>query len=64
MPKQKTHKGLKKRVTVTATGKLKRKSAGSGHLMSSKSAKRRRKLSRPALIDKTKAKVIRAKLGV
>lgn len=50
MPKQKTHKGLRKRVTVTATGKIKHKRAGSGHLMSHKSAKRRRKLTRPSVM--------------
>jgi hypothetical protein len=30
MPKQKTHKGLTKRVKVTATGKLKRKRSCGG----------------------------------
>ena len=50
MPKQKTHKGLRKRVTVTATGKLKHKRAGGGHLMSSKSAKRRRKIASPTVM--------------
>ncbi len=43
MPKQKTHKGLKKRVKVTATGKIKHKKAGAGHLMSKKSGKTQRK---------------------
>ena len=45
MPKQKTHKGLSKRVKVTASGKVKRGRAGGGHLMSSKNAKRRRHIS-------------------
>jgi large subunit ribosomal protein L35 len=45
MPKQKPHKGLRKRVKVTATGKVKYKSSFSGHLMRSKNAKRRRRLS-------------------
>ena len=45
MPKQKTHKGLKKRVKITATGKIKHKRAGAGHLMSGKSANRRRKVT-------------------
>ncbi|MBN1844481.1 MAG: 50S ribosomal protein L35 [Sedimentisphaerales bacterium] len=44
MPKQKTHKGLAKRVKVTGTGKVLRRRAGSGHLMSSKSGKRCRNL--------------------
>jgi len=48
MPKQKTHKGLAKRIKVTARGKIKHKRAGSGHLMRSKNAKRRRRLGSPA----------------
>jgi large subunit ribosomal protein L35 len=64
MPKQKTHKGLTKRVKVTAKGKIKRKVAGSGHLMSSKNAKRRRRLSKVSFVDGTNVKVIRARLGV
>lgn len=45
MPKQKSHKGLSKRVKVTASGKVKHKRSGGGHLMSSKNAKRRRKIA-------------------
>lgn len=46
MPKGKTHKGLGKRVKVTATGKLMHRQPGSGHLMSGKSGKRKRALRR------------------
>jgi len=63
MPKQKTHKGLKKRVKVTASGKVKHKKAGTGHLMSSKNAKRRRKLSTAGTLDKTEIKRIKIALG-
>jgi large subunit ribosomal protein L35 len=45
MPKQKTHKGLTKRLKITATGKIKRRRAGAGHLMSGKSAKQQRRVS-------------------
>jgi large subunit ribosomal protein L35 len=48
MPKQKAHKGLVKRVKVTARGKIKHRRAGASHLMSVKSAKRRRAIRRPA----------------
>ncbi len=48
MPKQKTHKGLKKRVKVTGRGKVRRHKAGKGHLLSSKTGKRRRHLRQPA----------------
>lgn len=44
MPKLKPHKGLKKRVKVTAKGKVKRPKAGKGHLMSGKSGRRRQRL--------------------
>ena len=50
MPKQKTHKGLAKRVKVTARGKIKHRRAGASHLMSGKSAKRRRRIRRPAVV--------------
>ncbi|MBN1393280.1 MAG: 50S ribosomal protein L35 [Sedimentisphaerales bacterium] len=59
MPKQKTHKGLSKRVTVTATGKINRKRCGGGHLMSSKNAKRRRRIKSPAIIAGKAADKIR-----
>jgi large subunit ribosomal protein L35 len=49
MPKQKTHKGLSKRVKVSANGKIIRKKANRGHLMSGKSSKRRRRLRRTVL---------------
>lgn len=51
MPKFKPHKGLSKRVKVTARGKVKRKSTFNGHLMSKKSGKRCRQLRRSRLIE-------------
>jgi large subunit ribosomal protein L35 len=44
MPKQKTHKGSKKRFRVSATGLLKRSQCGKKHLNSHKTAKRKRQL--------------------
>jgi len=63
MPKQKTHKGLSKRVKVTATGKVKTKRSGSGHLMSGKNAKRRRRVSSSAIMTSAMAKTAKVKLG-
>jgi large subunit ribosomal protein L35 len=63
MPKQKTHKGLSKRVKITASGKVKRKRSGGGHLMSGKNAKRRRRIDSPALVDGTSLRKIKAKLN-
>jgi large subunit ribosomal protein L35 len=52
MPKEKTHKGLAKRVKVTARGKIKRQKAGGGHLLSNKSAKRHRRIKKSTLVAK------------
>jgi len=47
MSKAKTHKGLKKRVKVTGRRKVKvSRCAFTGHLLSSRSSKRRRRLRR------------------
>ena len=62
MPKQKTHKGLSKRVKVTANGKVKHKKAGTGHLMSSKNAKRRRRLTNATTMTSTLAKTAKIAL--
>jgi len=63
MPKQKTHKGLSKRVKITATGKVRHKRTGGGHLMSGKSAKRRRRVSSSSIMKSTMAKSVRIELG-
>lgn len=44
MPKQKTHKGIKKRFRVTATGKVKHRHSGTSHLAARKTHKRKRNL--------------------
>ncbi len=62
MPKQKTHKGLSKRVKVTATGKIKSHRSGGGHLMSGKNAKRRRRISSSIIMTDKMARTARIKL--
>ena len=62
MPKQKTHKGLSKRVKVTAKGKIKHHRSGDGHLMSSKNAKRRRRVSSMGIVTGKMANTARIKL--
>lgn len=52
MPKLKSHKGLLKRVTVTAKGKVKFSKTGSGHLLSHKSGDERRKLRQRSVAKK------------
>ena len=53
MPKQKTHKGSKKRFRVSANGKLMRSQAGKKHLLSHKTGKRKRQL-REKIVDSGK----------
>ncbi len=64
MPKKKTHKGLKKRVKLTARGKIKAHTSFTGHLMSVKTAKRRRKLGKPIVIADVYANVMKEMLNV
>ena len=45
MPKQKTKKSLKKRIKITASGKLLRGDVGMSHLKTKKSSKRKRRKS-------------------
>jgi large subunit ribosomal protein L35 len=52
----KTKKSVKSRFKVTATGKLKRNRPGRRHILTKKTAKRKRKLRRPALVSKGHAK--------
>jgi len=44
MPKQKTHKGTKKRFRLTAKGKAKHRNSGTSHLQARMSNKRKRNL--------------------
>ena len=64
MPKQKTHKGLKKRVKITAKGKIKNHRAGSGHLLSSKNAKRKKRLATATLMHSSTVRKVMVKLGL
>ena len=51
MPKLKTHKGMKKRFKVSATGKVSHKKCGSSHLMSHKSGKKVRSLRKKRFLN-------------
>jgi len=50
MPKMKTHKGIKKRFKVSATGKVSHKRCGSSHLNSHKSGKKIRRLRKKSIL--------------
>ncbi|MBA4417438.1 MAG: 50S ribosomal protein L35 [Syntrophus sp. (in: bacteria)] len=60
MPKVKTHRGLAKRVKVTAKGKIKRSKAYHSHLLSSKSPKEKSRLAKADTVHSTDAKRIRS----
>jgi large subunit ribosomal protein L35 len=63
MPKQKTHKGTKKRFRLTATGKVKHRSAGTSHLAARMDQKRKRKLRGTSLLSDHMAKNIKIALA-
>ena len=48
--KMKTHKGAKKRFRLTASGKVRRLKAYKSHILTKKSAKRKRNLRRPTTV--------------
>ena len=60
MPKMKSHKGARKRFSLTGSGEVKRGKAFKSHILTKKSAKRKRRLRRAALI-KTRGEVKRIK---
>ena len=63
MPKMKTHSGSKKRFRLTATGKVRGRSAFSSHILEKKSAKRKRRLGRPADISRHDTPRVKTLLG-
>ncbi len=66
MPRRamKPNKAVAKRFKVTKTGKLKRHHSFTSHLMSARSAKRRRKLRMGALVHEGHARRYRNLMGV
>lgn len=62
MPKQKTHKGTKKRFRLTAKGKVKHRQSGTSHLAARMSQKRKRNLRGTGVLKEVEAKRIRQAL--
>ena len=62
MPKMKTNSSAKKRFKVTATGKIKRKHAFKRHILTKKSTKRKRNLTKDALVHDGDMKNVKAML--
>ena len=62
MPKMKSKSGAKKRFQLTGSGKLKRKHAYHGHILTKKSQKRKRNLDHTTLVDRVDEKVVKQML--
>jgi large subunit ribosomal protein L35 len=56
MPKMKTKRAAAKRFKTTGTGKLKRNKAYKSHILTKKTAKRKRNLRKAAMTDSTNVK--------
>lgn len=61
--KMKTHRGAAKRFRKTASGKVRRRCAYHSHILTKKSAKRRRRLRSGAWVFKGEAKMIARIIG-
>lgn len=59
MPKAKTHSGLKKRIKITGTGKIKRGHSYTGHLKTNKTHKQNKQLSKAGFVHSTDEKRIK-----
>ena len=63
MPKQKTKKGVVRRMKLTKSGKVKRRKAFTSHLMVRRSTKRKRHLRRAAIVTGKLGDNMRLALG-
>lgn len=59
MPKMKTKKAIAKRFRVTGTGRLKRSKAFKQHILTKKSAKRKRNLRKIGYVSVTQLKTMK-----
>ncbi|MFB0918903.1 MAG: 50S ribosomal protein L35 [Clostridiaceae bacterium] len=59
MPKMKTHRASAKRFSKTGTGRFKRSKAFKSHILTKKSAKRKRNLRKAGYVSTAQEKVIR-----
>lgn len=63
MPKQKTHKGTKKRFRLSSKGKALHRQSGTSHLAGRMSQKRKRNLRGTTVTAEASAKAVRAALA-
>jgi large subunit ribosomal protein L35 len=63
MPKMKSHRGAMKRFRLTASGKVKRNKAYKSHILTKKSAKRKRGLRQATYLTSADIKRIKSVLN-
>ncbi|MCX6566593.1 MAG: 50S ribosomal protein L35 [Candidatus Aminicenantes bacterium] len=59
MPKLKTHRGARKRFTVTAGKKILHKKANKSHILTKKTSNRKRNLGKVAVLNKTNRRAVK-----
>lgn len=59
MPKQKTHRGAAKRLSLTKNGKVKRAQAYKSHILTKKPTKRTRNLRKAEYLTTTEGKTMK-----
>ncbi len=59
MPKMKTNRGAAKRFKVTGTGKVVYSKSNASHILTKKTSKRKRRLRKSGLIDKTNTDMVK-----
>ena len=64
MPKMKTHRGTAKRFRVTGSGKIMRSNAFKSHILTKKSAKRKRNFRHETELATADNKVVSRQLGL
>ena len=64
MPKMKTNSGSKKRITLTGTGKNKRKHAFHSHILTKKTKKQKRNLCYSTTVDITNMSQVKELLAM
>ncbi|MGL6063721.1 MAG: 50S ribosomal protein L35 [Fusobacteriaceae bacterium] len=62
MAKMKTHRGAKKRIKVTGTGKFVVKHSGKSHILTKKTKKRKNNLKKDMVVTETLKKHMKALL--
>ena len=64
MPKMKTNSGAKKRFALTGTGKIKRKHAFKSHILTKKTKKQKRRLTRFSVLNQADTNAVKMLLAM